>query len=124
MEISEPTKPTEFEIQAWLWNSLTMMGFNIRGEVVAQFQDGGYKRQKCRFDLVHFEDGKPLGIIEVKPSRTKHKSENGWVDTRQGRRYHCYKLPVKIVYGMADAIDLAEHASVTGRLWEPASDQR
>jgi hypothetical protein len=117
VQIVEPTNDTEFEIQAWLWTELRALGFNIRGEVAARFSAPGPRKQQCRFDLVHFENGKAIGIIEVKPSRTKHKKPGGWMDTRQGTRYSLYALPVRIVYGMRDALHFVEYASRGGGLW-------
>lgn len=118
MEILESNRSSEFEIQATLWMELKRLGYNVRGEVAAKYSHTTDRRQKCRFDLVVFDQGKCQGIIEVKPSKTKHKKEGGWLATRQGTRYAEYGLPVKIIYGMDQAKTFIEHAEKTNQLWQ------
>lgn len=109
--ITEPDDHSEFEVQATLWHGLRAMGINARGEVKTRFAG----RATVRFDLAVFEAGALVGIIEVKKSAISHKKT--WEETRQGSRYAQFKVPVRIVYGMADAVALLEHAQ-TGRLFE------
>lgn len=115
--MKEPTNQTEFEVQAWLWNELKDLGYNIRGEVKVKKNFNGRKKfQYCRFDLAEFVGGELAGIIEVKATPVKHKTAAGWIGTRQGTRYHSFGVPVRIVYGMAGAMDLAQKAA-DNRLW-------
>ena len=53
-EVKEPTSPTEFEIQAYVWTELRKKGVNARGEVKAKFA----RRSTVRFDVAIFKDGK------------------------------------------------------------------
>lgn len=101
---------TEFEIQAFLWHGLNQLGWNVRGEVKAPFA----KRSAVRFDLAVFKDSKLAGIIEVKASPIKHKT--CWLDTRQGRRYSQFNVPVKIIYGHHEATLALEDAK-QNRFW-------
>jgi len=96
-DVSEPKGDTEFEVQAYLWNELRKMGVNARGEVKAQYA----KRSWVRFDIAIFEGGKLKQIVEIKKSAVKHKTT--WEDTRQGRRYGDFGVPVTIIYGMKHA---------------------
>jgi hypothetical protein len=113
----EPNRETDFEVQAHLWTELRKLGFNIRGEVQVVFDnDGRKRREQCRFDLAHFVGGELMGIIEVKAQRIKHKNEGGWQVTRQGKRYHTFGVPVRIVYGMEGAAALLEDAKI-GKLF-------
>lgn len=111
LRITEPDYHSEFEVQATLWHALRAMGINVRGEVKTRFAG----RATVRFDLAVFDGGILSGFIEVKKSAISHKTT--WEDTRQGSRYAQFKVPVRIVYGMADAVTLLEHAQ-TGRLFE------
>ena len=88
--------PTEFEVQAWLYSILKQYGFDVRGEVCFKGQDF-----QCRFDLVMFDQEKPVRIIEVKASQIKHKKT--LEETRQGRRYRMFGVPVTFIYGIHDA---------------------
>lgn len=108
--VNEPTVPTEFEVQAQLWSALRSLGINVRGEVKTAYEG----RSTVRFDLAVFDQGQLVGIIEVKKSAIKHKTT--WQDTRQGRRYADFGVPVRIVYGSDDADELFEDAK-QGRLW-------
>lgn len=96
-EVREPKTPTEFEVQAYVWNELRRKGVNARGEVKTKFE----KRCFVRFDVAIFEGGKLTHIIEIKRSKMKHKTR--WEDTRQGQRYNQFGVPVTILYGMEDA---------------------
>lgn len=102
--VMEPTRMSEFEVQAFLWSQLRELGFNVRGEVKTKFAHRCY----VRFDLALFEDGKLVGILEIKRAPVKHKSS--WEETRQGNRYNQFGVPVKIVYGYEEACALVELA--------------
>lgn len=95
--VREPQHITEFEIQAYLWNELKKRGINARGEVKTRYA----KRAYVRFDIAIFEDGEMTRIIEIKRSKIAHKTS--WEDTRQGKRYNEFGVPVNIIYGMQDA---------------------
>lgn len=98
--------PSEFEVQAFLYGELKKMGRNVRGEVKWFDPD---LRVQCRFDLVIYGERGAEQIVEVKPTARK------WVktpleDTRQGRRYRLFGVPVTFVYGMEDARKFLEAA--------------
>lgn len=96
MLVKEPQGRTEFEVQAYLWNELVKRGINARGEVKARYD----KRAYVRFDIAIFENGSLTQILEIKRSTIKHKTS--WEDTRQGKRYNAFGVPVKILYGIDD----------------------
>jgi hypothetical protein len=102
-DVREPSAPTEFEVQAFVWGELRKRGVNARGEVKARFA----KRQYVRFDIAIFEGGKLTQIIEIKKSKVNHKKT--WEDTRQGHRYNQFGVPVTIVYGMEEAIEFIKN---------------
>lgn len=106
--VTEPNRMTEFEVQAYLWNALRQIGFNVRGEVKAKYAGRG----SVRFDLAVFEDGKLAGIIEVKATKIRHRIS--WEATRQGYRYNQFGVPVQIVYGYEEAQDLVMQAKTVG----------
>lgn len=108
--VKEPEQDSEFEVQAFLWNGLRELGVNARGEVSVPYA----KRQKVRFDIAVFESGVLMGIIEVKARPVNHRTN--WEDTRQGRRYTTFGVPIRIVYGMDQANQTLADASL-GRLW-------
>jgi hypothetical protein len=110
MMIKEPKQNSEFEVQAFLWSGLRGLGVNARGEVSVPYA----KRQKVRFDIAVFESGVLVGIIEVKARPVNHKTS--WEDTRQGKRYTTFGVPIRMVYGMDQANQALADAS-TGRLW-------
>lgn len=97
--VAYPTRDmNEFELHAWLYGKLKNIGLDVRGEV--RWFDP-VERIQCRFDLVIFENKRPHQIIEVKPPAAKRgKSVE---DTRQGRRYRLFGVPVTFVYGAEDA---------------------
>ena len=110
--MSEPTAHSEFEVQATIWAKLRDLGICARGEVKTVFSG----RAQVRFDVAIFEDGQLAGIIEVKKSEKNHKTT--WEETRQGSRYGQFGVPVRIVYGMDQAMDLIQDAAA-GDLWKP-----
>lgn len=123
-EIAERDRPTEFEVQAFLWNELRRLGRNIRGEVKVRLPGGKLPRKNgklksayCRFDLAEFEGGRLIGIIEVKSAPITHQSAAGWNGTRQGSRYGTFGVPVRIVYGQKEAENLVAHVEACGELW-------
>lgn len=112
-EVQEPTQPTEFEVQAYLWSELRALGVNARGEVKTAFAG----RAVVRFDIAVFEDGKLTGVLEVKAAPVQHRA--GWAATRQGARYAQYSVPIRLVYGMEEAEQVVEDAK-RGALWASA----
>ena len=107
----EPNQPSEFEIQATIYAGLQNIGINARGEVKAKFTE----KTQVRFDIAVFELGSLVGIIEVKKSKIQHKTT--WEATRQGTRYKQFNVPIRLVYGMNDAMDLLQDAE-KGKLWK------
>lgn len=107
---TEPTRATEFEVQATVWHGLRSLGINARGEVAVQFSG----RQKVRFDIAVFADGALVGVIEIKASPTK--DIDAWKGTRQSVRYSQFGVPVRIVCGMDQARALL-HDAARGALW-------
>lgn len=121
--VLEPKKASEFEVQAMLWSELRAMGYNVRGEVRAPFA-AGMKRERCRFDLAIFEDGKMVGIIETKAGVTKHKTNAGWSGTRQGFRYGTYGVPIVVIYGQKHAEKFIDETLKLGKIcWASVPDQ-
>lgn len=93
---------SEFEVQATLYTGLLFRSVDVRGEVVKEFpRVKGQMREKCRFDLVIFYGERAIRILEVKGDYVKHK--NGVENTRQGRRYPQFGVPVTFIYGMNEA---------------------
>jgi len=112
--MNEPTWTSEFEVQAWLWNALRELGFNVRGEVKYRLEDRAY----CRFDLAEFDSaGLLVGVIEVKARPVKHRTAGGWKATRQGKRYTALNVPVVLICGMEQAESLVESARACGSLF-------
>jgi hypothetical protein len=95
--VEEPKFITEFEVQAYLWNELRKRGINARGEVKTKYD----KRAYVRFDIAIFKAGQLTHIVEIKRSKISHKTS--WNDTRQGKRYNEFGVPVNIIYGMEGA---------------------
>lgn len=95
-------RETEFEVQAALFSSLRRIGLDVRGEVKwCHTAKKGARRETCRFDLVIYRDDRPVRIVEVKAAPMKHK--DGVENTRQGRRYRRFGVPVTFIYGASDA---------------------
>lgn len=109
-EVQEPTQPTEFEVQAYLWSELRALGVNARGEVKTVFAG----RAVVRFDIAVFDAGKLVGVLEVKAAQIQHRA--GWETTRQGARYAQYGVPIRLVYGMEQAAQVIDDAK-RGALW-------
>jgi hypothetical protein len=101
--ISYPCAHSEFEVQAWLYMALRDFGIDVRGELKTLFaaRCRNSRPQFCRFDLVIFEQGKAVTILEVKANFVRHK--NGVDATRQASRYREFGIPVQFVYGMNGA---------------------
>ena len=114
--VSEPTQPTEFEVQATIWHGLRQLGINARGEVKTKFSG----RAQVRFDIAVFERGTLAGIIEIKKSEIQHQTT--WEQTRQGHRYQQYRVPVRIVYGAEQAQTILQDAR-DGKLWHTSGLQ-
>ncbi len=108
--VSEPDRPTEFEVQAFLWNGLRELGINARGEVKTTFSG----RSCVRFDIAIFEGGELTGVLEIKSSPVNHKTT--WGDTRQGDRYSQFGVPVRLICGMDQARQCLVDAA-SGNLW-------
>jgi hypothetical protein len=92
---------TEFEVQATLFSSLRANGFDVRGEIQWSQRRENERGRVCRFDLVLYEGGRAIHIVEVKSSRVNHSG--GVSNTRQARRYREFGVPVTFVYGADDA---------------------
>lgn len=115
MKIAEPKKKSEFEVQAYIWSKLNELSINARGEVKVKYP-GSDKRARCRFDIAIFEDGFLIGILEVKASVRKHKTDAGWLGTRQGIRYNSFGVPVRIIYGQEQAEQFLEEVKRLGSI--------
>lgn len=95
-EIVYPTKLSEFEVQAILYNKIReklkqFTGFDIRGEVIS-------KNKRSRFDLVLFFEMQAVCIIEVKDTRPIFINKN----TRQFKKYSNFKVPLIYCYTIDD----------------------
>jgi len=104
--ITEPSKCSEFEVQAWLYSALQAAGFNVRGEVVTKtgLSQRGFK--VARFDLVIFRNGVPQMIIEVKDKPRSDGQIN--VEGRQYKKYTAFGIPLAYARGMDEAKTLYE----------------
>ena len=101
-EIAYPAVESEFEVQAFLFSELRRAGFDARGEVQVHGLFGQRAaKASCRFDIVIFEDKRAVMVLEVKARPVIHKS--GVENTRQGKRYPRFGVPVQFIYGMNDA---------------------
>jgi hypothetical protein len=95
-------EPTEFEIQAFLFESIKRMGVVVRGEVAS-------KCGTCVFDLVVYVDGKPAHIIECK-KRKKFlgskiaESQQASKRALQINKYSKFGLPLDVICGMEEAV--------------------
>jgi hypothetical protein len=100
--IEYPKKLSEFEIQAYIYNTLRAKGFDVRGEVTS-------RRGSAILDLVVFDNRRPVLIIEVKPSAPKRNwarvkvliPENIQEQLDDYRRI--FGLEVRLVSGMVHA---------------------
>ena len=103
MKIKYPPVESEFEVQAWLWSELRRAGINARGEVPVHGEFGlRICKVACRFDIVVFDARpKPVCVLEVKARIVRHKRTVE--DTKQGKRYPMFGVPVHFVYGMDGA---------------------
>lgn len=95
--IQEQTTPSEFEVQAYLYNELKLRGYHVRGEV-------SLCGERERMDLVIYGDEEadggrmPVRGIEVKRS---HDAESESQCLSQAKRYYeKYGIPVDVVAGM------------------------
>jgi hypothetical protein len=107
-QVSQPTRETEFEVQAFLWSELRAMGLCARGEVKTTFAG----RAVVRFDIGIFSGEKLAAIIECKHEGKQQSTD--WTKTRQGDRYAQYGVPVYLVRGMSEAKDLLVKAKSVG----------
>lgn len=94
--LRQPTNPTEFEVQAFVYSELRRIGWNVRGEVPTF-------AHKARFDLVVYDNmDEPIRIIEVKCERRSAKRGTRSGD-QIGDYYDFYGVPVDLVCGMSEA---------------------
>lgn len=100
-EMKYSQRPSEFEIQAYLYCELRRLGYDARGEVTTKDGD-------CRFDIVVFHRQKPVRIIEVKACPKRYRS-------RQLEQYRIYGIKVLCVCGMEQAIELIKKAACSKR---------
>jgi hypothetical protein len=109
--------PSEFEVQAFLFEQLKLLGFTVRGEITTRCGT-------CRFDLVVATDGKLVRIIEVKKSKPpglssmkrKIKSDR----KSQVKRYSTFGVAVDMVVGMREArafIERVRSEGFPGEAW-------
>ena len=86
--------PSEFEVQSFIFQTLKLMGWDVRGEVPV-------KGRSRRLDLVVFDKSKnPIRIIEVKRSKRSKNSK-----TDQITEYRRYGVDLDLVCGMKAAIE-------------------
>jgi len=87
-----PKTFSEFEIQAYVYNSLIQIGVDVRAEVRAKNSSGRINI----LDLVIFKDKAPVMILEIKKNRTQNISE-------QKIEYGNYGIPMRFIMGMKSA---------------------
>lgn len=90
----------EFHIHAMTYVALKNNGYEVFGEAVVRGINYGSQFDKnacCTFDLVVFLKDELLAIIEVKDSPNHNLEE-----TRQGRRYRSFGVPVYLIWDEAD----------------------
>lgn len=117
--IKEPSSLSEFEVHAFVYTRLRELDINARGEVKVPFKDDSNRRATCRFDVAIFEGGYLVGIVEIKAAPRSHKTDAGWLGTRQGNRYTSFGVPVRIIYGMEQASNfIAQTATSGGIVWQ------
>ena len=107
-QIKHPTKVSEFEIHARLYAGIKLCGFHVRGDVPA-------KGSRKRLDLVIFENGLAIRIIEVK---TKGCADKGPA-RRQAALYANYGIPIDFVWGNTEAKDYVKmlHLHALAGVW-------
>lgn len=106
LQIKYPTKESEFEIQATLFNRLKELGHDVRGEVTDR-QEGREKGfRQSRFDIVVFENKKAKFIIEVK----NYKKTN--FTTRQDVKYSQYEAELIYCSSIEGIDELIKYISV------------
>lgn len=101
--IKYPDHISEFEVQADLYFKIKQKfpSADVRGEVKSRGTHGLREaKTACRFDLVVFDGVVAVCIIEVKGGYVRHKST--MEETRQGKRYRTYGVPVIVCYGNDD----------------------
>ncbi len=97
---------SEFEVQAFLYSGLLLMGYRVRGEVKSTSVFKFEKRKNSRFDLVVFDnDWKPLEIIETKGP----KYSIPFVVSKQYKRYAEFGIPVRFAKCTKTAFDLLDY---------------
>ena len=101
MDIPYPKRPSEAEIQAELWNLLTMAGIDARLEV---------KAPSARFDIVVFRERQARGIIECKSWSQSYLRNQKWQRQKNSKQLTKYRegfgVPV-FVCGCRASIDPA-----------------
>lgn len=100
LEMKYRPRPSEFEIQAYLYCELRRLGYDVRGEVATKDGDS-------RFDLVVFSKQRPVRIIEVKSCHKRCRA-------KQLDQYRTYGIKVLAVCGMKEAQELIQRASGAG----------
>lgn len=88
---------SEFEVQAELLFGLRDKGYLVKGEVFSI-------DQKCRFDLVIFDEDKfPIEIIEVKKLKREKTYKRRQENKKQLDKYKRYFHKVTLIAGMKAA---------------------
>lgn len=108
--VTRPTQYSEFEIQAFVYIELLRGGFQVYGESKTRQKNENGRMEQCRFDISEFKDAALCGIIEIKSDYVNHKLADGWLGTRQGRRYSSFGVPIALIYGMDQAIHFVDLA--------------
>lgn len=96
------TPPSEFEVQAFIYEQLKQIGYTVRGEVKT-------KCGTCIFDIVVYADRRPVRVIEVKKSKKfgslsrQGKRHFSRLRAEQVRRYESFGVPVDLVCTLHDA---------------------
>lgn len=98
-KINYPKHQSEFEVQSYLFQEMTSLGFDVRGEVNGS--------EGSAFDLVVFDEEKnPIRIIEVKRKKFKQSKQNLLSNMERKRlgeqieRYKRYGVPLDVVQGL------------------------
>ena len=95
-DLRDTQHESEFDVQSYIRESLSSLGFAVRGEVKRHIS----KREVCRFDIVIFKpNGDAAAIIEC-----KRDGKTACIGhTRQGKRYTHFGVPVITCSGMDGA---------------------